>query len=472
MPDYDVIVLGGGSAGTTAGRSASLAGARTAVINDGELGGLCILRGCMPTKTLLQSAHAVHEATHAGSLGVRLEGRMVPEFGRIMARKDALVERFKRAKIESIESQDYDVLPGRAAFAPGGGVDLDGRVLKARGYVIATGSVPRVPLVEGLDRVPYLTSDDVMRLDAPPASMVVCGAGAIGLELAQFFARIGTEVLLIGRAPLLSRYDCETGDELARVLDHEPGLEVAIPAKMLKVEPDGSGIRVRYEAGGGTREHRADALLLAKGRRAALDDLGLDHVGLAPDLSGALSCDENMRTSNPEVFVSGDATGVHQILHLANQEGAVAGHNAAGGSPARTMDYRLKMSVIFTDPPFAHVGMVEDEIEAERAAGRDVVEGRAAFPKTGRAITMGTEHGLWKLWVDRGSCEVLGSAILGPRADDLVHLISQMMYYGGTVNDIAKLPWYHPTLSEVMINLGLDLAGKIASCATLLEPPA
>ena len=133
MSDFDVIVIGGGSAGSSAASAAAGAGARTLMLNDGELGGLCILRGCMPTKTLLQSAHAVHEATHAGSLGVRLEGRMVPEFGRIMARKDALVERFKRAKIESIESQDYDVLPGRAAIPPAGGVDLDGRVVKARG---------------------------------------------------------------------------------------------------------------------------------------------------------------------------------------------------------------------------------------------------------------------------------------------------------------------------------------------------
>ena len=469
--DYDVIVLGGGSAGAAAGRAASLAGARTAVINDGELGGLCILRGCMPTKTMLQSAHIVHEATHAEPLGVRLEGRMVPEFGRIMARKDALVERFKRAKIASIESQDYDVLDGRAVFAAGGGVSLAGQTLKARGYVIATGSVPRVPPLPGLDTGPYLTSDDVMRLESPPASMVICGAGAVGLELAQFFARVGTEVLLVARTPLLSRYDRESGEELTRVLGDEPRIDLAIPGELIDVGPDGSGVRVRYESAGRVEECKVDALLIAKGRRAALDDLGLEHVGLSPD-DGALSHDARMQTSNPEVFVSGDATGVHQILHLANQEGAIAGHNAAGGEPPRTIDYRLKMSVTFTDPPFAHVGMTEHEVEAERAAGREILEGRASFPKTGRAITMGARHGLWKLWVDRGSCEVLGSVILGPRADDLVHLVSQMMYYRGTVNDIAKLPWYHPTLSEVMITLGRDLAGKFDSCELPTEPPA
>jgi pyruvate/2-oxoglutarate dehydrogenase complex dihydrolipoamide dehydrogenase (E3) component len=471
MPDYDVIVLGGGSAGTSAGRAAAMAGARTAVVNDGELGGLCILRGCMPTKAMLASAHVAHEARHTEPFGVDLQGQVVPRFDRIMARKDRLVERFKRAKVASVEAQEFDLLPGRASFEPGGGVAVNGRVLTARRYVIATGSVPQVPSIPGLNDVPFLTSDDVMKLTSPPASLVVYGAGPIGLELAQFFARIGVEVLLVVRSPLLHHYDLECGAELAGALSSEPNLELAVPATIDEVERIGSRVRVRIESEGRIREHRADALLMATGRRAALDGMGLEHVGLDPR-GDHLSHDAAMRTENPDVFVAGDATGAFQILHLANQEGTVAGHNAAGVSPERTMDYRLKMSVVFTDPPFAHVGLTETEVEDERAGGREVCTSTVAFPKTGRAITMEVEQGLWKLVIDRASCEILGSAILGPRADDLIHLISLMMHYRGTVHDIPRLPWYHPTLSEVMINLGRDLAGRTGGCERPPAPPA
>jgi pyruvate/2-oxoglutarate dehydrogenase complex dihydrolipoamide dehydrogenase (E3) component len=172
-----------------------------------------------------------------------------------------------------------------------------------------------------------------------------------------------------------------------------------------------------------------------------------------------------MRTANPEVYVAGDATGRHQILHLANQEGTVAGHNAAGTAPERSMDYRLKMSVIFTDPPFAQVGLTGAEAAAR---GDEVLAGRARFPETGRAITMGVEHGLWKVFAERETGELLGSVLLGPRADDLVHLISLVMLYRGRVPDLVGAPWYHPTLSEVMLNLVRDLAAQVGGCRETL----
>jgi pyruvate/2-oxoglutarate dehydrogenase complex dihydrolipoamide dehydrogenase (E3) component len=471
MPDYDVIVLGGGSAGTAAGRAAAMAGARTAVVNDGELGGLCILRGCMPTKAMLASAHVLHEAGRTEPFGVDLEGRLVPRFDRIMTRKDRLVERFQRAKIESIEAQDYELLSGRASFRPGGGVRVGDRVLTARRYVIATGSVPQVPPIPGLDRVPYLTSDDVMTLVRPPASLVVYGGGPTGLELAQFFARIGTRVLVVVRSPLLHHLDPDSGRELARVLRDEPNLELAEPSTIVEAVRGGSGIRVRIETAGERSDREADALLIATGRRAALDHLGLEHIGLRLE-RGLLAHDATMRTENPDILVAGDATGAFQILHLANQEGTVAGHNAAGACPGRVMDYRLKMIVMFTDPPFAHVGLTEAEVEAERAVGREIVTSTVAFPSTGRAITMEVEHGHWRLVADRTTGEVLGSTILGPRADDLIHLVSVMMYHRGTVHDVPELPWYHPTLSEVMINLARDFAAKTDRRERPAAPPA
>jgi pyruvate/2-oxoglutarate dehydrogenase complex dihydrolipoamide dehydrogenase (E3) component len=212
-------------------------------------------------------------------------------------------------------------------------------------------------------------------------------------------------------------------------------------------------------------------LLLATGRRPAVDGLGLEHVGLTVSHE-RLSHDASMRTAHPRIYVAGDTTGSYQILHLANEEGRIAGHNAAGGDPPQAIDYRLRMSVTFTDPPMAQIGLSTPEVEAQRKQGREIVEAAARFPETGRAITMGVEHGLWKLFVDAADCRPVGSVILGPRAADLIHLVSMMMYYGGRFDDVARLPWYHPTLSEVMINLQRDLAGRLSGCERAVPPPA
>ena len=453
MAKYDVIVLGGGSAGSRAAKAASLAGARTAMINDGELGGLCILRGCMPTKTMLASAHAIHEAEHMDPLGARLEGRVVVDFSRIMQRKDQLVKRFQNAKIGSIESADYEVLQGRGRFVEGPAIELDGRRLEARAYVLATGSAPTVLSIPGIEDVPLLTSDDVMKLTEPPRSLIVQGAGPIGLEFGQFFARIGSEVVLVNRSTLCSKYDAEAGTELQAALEQEPRFRLLTPAIIERLRPEGSGLIATIRTDEGTQEHRADALLMAAGRHAMLDGLGLEEIGLQPS-NGLLAHDETMQTEIPQVYVAGDATGAYQVLHTSNQEGLVAGHNAAGGSPARKIDYRLKMQVVFTDPPYASVGPTPEEAEQ---AGRDVVIGRAKLAQTGRAITMGVEHGLWRLYACRSSGEILGASLLGPRADDVIHQVAIMMHFGAKVEQIAEMPWYHPTLSEVMLDLVRDI---------------
>jgi pyruvate/2-oxoglutarate dehydrogenase complex dihydrolipoamide dehydrogenase (E3) component len=464
MHDFDVIVLGGGSAGTSAAAAATKAGARTAMINDGELGGLCILRGCMPTKAMLATAHAIHEVNHLDVLGARLEGRVVPDFRRIMERKQQKVLRFQRAKIMGIEAQDYEVIFGRGRFEPGGGIRVDGRLLRAASYVVATGSVPMTLPIPGIERVPVWTSDDVMRLETQPRALLVQGVGPIGLELAQFFARIGTKTLLVGRSPLLHRSDLDCGRELYLALEREPRLDLAVPGQIEELRPTDQGLIARVRSGERIREFEADAMLMAIGRRAALDDLGLEHVGLEPTTSG-LDHDASMRSANPQVYIAGDATGSYQILHLANQEGTVAGRNAAGADPRLEMDYRLKMAVIFTDPPFAWVGASEAEA---RAAAGEIIVGCASFPETGRAITMEVEHGLWKVFADPRDGNVLGSVILGPRADDLIHIISVIMHNRMKINEICELPWYHPTLSEVMLTLGRDMAHQLHR--TILPP--
>jgi pyruvate/2-oxoglutarate dehydrogenase complex dihydrolipoamide dehydrogenase (E3) component len=465
--DYDVIVLGGGSAGTSAAAAAGAAGARVAMVNDGELGGLCILRGCMPTKTMLHSSHLLHEMKHAEPAGVFARETGF-DFGRIMERKNQKVKRFQAAKIRAVESSDYEVLEGRGSFVDHETVAVGDRTFRANGYVIATGSAPSVPPIPGIQDVPYLTSDDVMRLAEPPESIVVQGAGPIGLELGQFLARLGVKVLLVNRSKVLSKIDRDCSEEMTRVFEDEPDFDLVAPGKVTRVSGNGAGLLFEISAERGPFRHRAGALLLATGRDPAVSGLGLERAGVETD-GARVRHDAGMRTTNPRIYVAGDATGLYQVLHLANQEGRVAGHNAAGAHPAKTIDYRLKMAAIFTDPPFATVGMTEEEA---RAAGLDCVTAVKRFPQQGRAITMEVKHGLVKVIARCGSGEILGSQILGPRADDLIHVLSAIMYYRGSARDICGMPWYHPTLAEALIEIGRDLAARFEACEPPVTPPA
>jgi len=458
MDDFDVLILGGGSAGTAAAKAAVECGAKTAMINDGELGGLCILRGCMPTKAMLASAHAMHAASVTEPFGVVNPGPVSADFTSIMDRKDRMVARFKKAKVSGIESQDYQVIDARGKFHPDGGLQVGETRMHARRYVLAVGSKPTFITIPGMEHVEILTSDDVMKMRRQPESLVVQGAGPIAIEMALFFARIGTRVMLVNRSRCLKFHDPDIGDEMKKALQSEPNLQVAAPGRIRSIEPDGEAGLFTIESDEGQSTFRSSFLLMAVGREAAVDGLNLADAGIRTE-RGRVVHDLAMQTTNPDVYVAGDASGDHQILHIANQEGAVAGANAAAGSTDHRMDYRLKMSVIFSDPPLAAVGMIGKELEKNRSR---FVSGSAHFPQTGRAITMGAEHGIWRLYADAATGEILGSVILGPNADDLIHIISTMMHYHGTVRDIMdRKPWYHPTQSEVIMNLAREIIPRL-----------
>jgi len=451
--DYDVVVVGGGTAGSMAARTAAAAGARTVMFNSGELGGLCILRGCMPSKTMLHAAHLLHEAAHHHTPGVG-HADLGSDFAAVMANKDAKVQRFKRAKVREIEQGGYDVVNAEARFAGPDAVEAAGRLYRfSKGAVIASGSTHAVPPIEGLDEVPYLTSDDVMRLRARPRTLLTLGVGAVGLEMSFFFARLGTAVELISRRPVFQDVAPEIESEMVAVLRAEPNLTHHPCTRPLRLSREGGGILFEYESETGAQQLRAEQLLLAVGRRANVDGLGLHAAGVQVE-DRRVVCDESLRTTNPRIFVAGDATNERLLLHVANWEGKVGGLGAAQVAGEHRVERRLHLEVVFTDPAMAALGMNRAQAEA---AGHDTVVAMARFPETGRAIAMDVQHGLWLLVADRSSGEILGSQILGPRADDLIHVIAGVMFYRGTARDLLAMPWYHPTLSEVLPVLARDI---------------
>ncbi|TDI44380.1 MAG: FAD-dependent oxidoreductase [Acidobacteria bacterium] len=451
--EYEVIVIGGGSAGSMAASTAAAAGARTVMFNEGELGGLCILRGCMPTKTMLHAAHLVHEAANHHTPGVG-RAELDLDFRQIMANKDAKVARFKRAKVEGIESGGYQVVGARARFTGPETVEAGGTTYRfTRGAVVASGSVPSLPPLPGLEHVPHIDSDAVMRLAERPGSLITVGVGAIGMEMSFFFARMGTRVEVVSRRPVFQDAGPGIANEMRAVLAAEPNLTHHLYERPLSLAGDDSSVTFRFMGENGEKEVEGDRLLLATGRRANVEGLGLEAAGIQIE-RGRIVCDEEMRTTNPHVFVAGDASGERLILHVANWEGKAAGLGAARVAGSHPVERRLRLEIVFTDPPLAMLGMNREQAAS---AGHDVVEATARFPQTGRAITMDVQHGIWVLQADRSSGEVLGCQILGPRADDLVHIVSGVMYYRGTVNDLLQMPWYHPTLSEVLMELARSI---------------
>lgn len=456
MQDFDVLVLGGGTAGTAAAKAAVQAGARTAMFNDGELGGLCILRGCMPTKTMLHAAHLRHEAEHHRTPGIA-HAPLAADFAAVMANKDQKVARFKRAKISGIDSGGYEVIDARARFSGPDTVEAAGMNYRfTKGAVIAVGSVVTEPPIPGLADVPYWTSDDIMALSECPESVAVIGSGAIGLELAQFLARMGTRVELISRRPVFQDWGESIVQEMSNALAEEPSFTNHAPGTPLAVSKTDNGIAVKIETESGAKTIQAQHLLLAAGRRAAVDDLDLELAGV--EMAGRrIQAGPDMRTTNPNIYVAGDATGERLLLHVANWEGTAAGQGAAGVAGVEPVERRLHMSVVFTDPPLASVGMTEAEAKAD---GIEAISAEAPFAQTGRAITMDVAHGVMRLVATADRGEILGAQILGPRADDIIHAVSTVMYYRGTAKDMLAMPWYHPTLSEVLLGLAREIHGK------------
>lgn len=459
MEEVDLLVVGCGTAGSRAAATAHAGGARVLAVEADRIGGLCILRGCMPTKTLLETAHRLHEIGQAERFGiVDATGRL--DFAAMMERMRALVERFRRAKEAGVRSVGYEVRFARPRFVAPDRALVGGVEVCARTILLSAGSTtvePPVPVAAG---APVVDSDAMFELTAPPRRAVVLGAGPVGLEFAQWLARVGAEVTLVNRSPLLRRKDLECGEELRRALSEE--FTIQAPAKLLAIERGDGGALVRFETPDGVeRTARGDFVLNALGRRPAYERIeGLDALGIReppPEVGADLRV-----TGLPHVFAAGDMTGRRLILHDANVEGALVGRNVLrllrGERELETLDPGFPpVEVVFTDPPFASAGLGPVELQAR---GIEYATAVKRFPEQGRGIVMGVRHGFLRLSAAPDG-RLLGCQILGPRADDLIHAAAAALAFGATAEDLARrVPWYHPTLSEAFLETARELAGR------------
>jgi pyruvate/2-oxoglutarate dehydrogenase complex dihydrolipoamide dehydrogenase (E3) component len=478
--DFDVAVIGGGSGGYAAARTAAGAGLKTAVIEGGrEVGGLCILRGCMPTKAFLYAAEVKHLAEHAETWGLRA-GKVSFDFAGVMARKNAMIKDFADFRVQQLNSRKFKFIRANAKFLDAHTVELDspcssGResapsssnknqsrltsaaTLTARHFVIATGSSVAPPPLPQLNDVGFITSDDAVSLKKLPKSLIILGGGAIACEFAQFFARFGVEVTLIQRSGhVLKEFDADAGIEIEKVFRRE-GIRVFTGTKLLDAKRKGKLKTVSFEQSGKTVSVSAGEIMIALGRVPNTASLSLEHAGVKTE-SDRVVANGKMQTSAPHIYTAGDCTGPHEIVHLAVTQGEIAAHNIANPKSPRRMDYRLLISVVFTEPQVAFVGLTEKEATAR---GIKFIAASHPFNDHGKSLIMEAKDGFVKLLARPKTGEILGGECVGPVGGELIHETVAAMAKRMTVHELAALPHYHPTLAEIWTYPAEELAAKI-----------
>jgi dihydrolipoamide dehydrogenase len=467
-PEFDVVVIGGGSAGYGAARTAAGLGVRTAVIEGGsEVGGLCLLRGCMPSKTFLESSHRWHDIKRAREFGLVAKAVEV-DMECVQARKKMLVGKFAAYRRKQLRQGKFTFLRGQASFLDAQTLLLErGRkqeLVTGATFILATGSViTRVP-VPGLWEAGCLTSDSALELERVPKRLAVLGGGVIAVELGQFFARVGAQTTILQRSRRIIRnYDADVSRELERALKAE-GIDVRTGVKLLEVRASGKGKgkKIIFQRGSRHEEIVVDEILYALGRKPAVDGLKLENAGIVLK-DGKLVTDETMTTDAPHIFAAGDVVGMHEVVHIAIQQGEIAARNAVdhvrGDHVVREkVDYRLKALVTFTDPEVASVGLTEEEADARGIA---FVSASYPFNDHGKAMIGGYEFGFVKLLAEKSRGEIIGAEIIGPHASDLIHELIAVMRYRGTAEDLAAMPHYHPTLAEIITYPAEELVEKL-----------
>lgn len=457
--DFDVAIIGGGSAGYAAARTAGDAGLKTMLIEGGqEVGGLCILRGCMPTKALLQCSDVIHAVKSAPVFGVH-PSAVAFDFEAVMARKHRLIADFADYRRQQLAKGRFEFVRASARFVDPHTLQVGARTVTARHFIVCTGSVIAPNPVPGLEAAGYITSDDALALRRLPKSLIVLGGGAVAIEFAQFFVRFGVNVTLIQRSEqILREFDPDATAVVEAVLRRE-GIALFTGTRLTEAFHNGDQKGVVFEHQGKSVRIEADEILFALGRVPNTEPLRLETARVSIE-QGRILTNPAMQTSATHIYAAGDCTGRYEIVHLAVQEGEVAAHNIAHPSQPREMDYRLLTTVVFSDPHLAAVGLTEKAAKLRRVP---YLAASYPFADHGKSLIMEALDGFVKLLADPETGEIIGGTVVGPHGGELIHEIIAAMAKRMTVHELAVMPHYHPTLAEIWTYPAEELASKVSA---------
>lgn len=475
---FDLVIIGGGGAAFAAATKAADLGKRALMVNSGlPLGGTCVNVGCMPSKHLLTVGDEFYYPQHPRFRALAVGDSAAFDFRTAIQEKDAVVATARERSYLNVLEAMETVTPveGSGRFSGPRQIEVNGETYEAEKLLIATGSSTKPLPISGLDAAGWLNNATAMQLDHLPQSMVVIGAGPLGLEFAQMFAHFGTRVTVVEATDqILPRHEHEVAEELQRCLEAE-GIEFRVGVTIDRVERHDGHKVVFVRAGQGARRRRsltttveevaAEEVLLAAGIKANTEDLDLERAGVKVGANGFIQVDQHYRTDNPDVFAAGDCVGKMPLETVAAKEGALAAENALTGS-ARTLNYDHVPHAVFTNPQVASVGVTEAEEMRRLGTCSCRTISMDAVPK---ALTINEDRGLFKMVVHTQTSQVLGVHIVAPHAADLIHEAALAVKFGLTVNDIIDTIHVFPTLSEGIKRVAQSFTRDVINMSCCVE---
>jgi pyruvate/2-oxoglutarate dehydrogenase complex dihydrolipoamide dehydrogenase (E3) component len=451
---YDAIVIGTGQSGPSLAARLTQEGLKTAIIERKLFGGTCVNVGCIPTKTLVASARAAYIARRGADFGVMIDGSVRVDMQRVKARKDEVVAGSNQGIANWLKNMDnLTVYEGHGRFEGPRTVSVNGQTLEGERIFINVGARAFVPDIPGLKDVPYLTNSSMMEVDFLPEHLIVIGGSYIGLEFGQMYRRFGSRVTVIEKGDrLIARDDEDVSAAVKEILEKE-GIEVRLNSECMSAAKHSQGVAVQVDCDSGVPEVQGSHLLLAVGRQPNTHDLGLDRAGIETDERRYIKVDDELRTNMPHVWATGDVNGRGAFTHTSYNDYEIVVANLFDNDRRRVSD-RITAYALYIDPPLGRAGMTEREVRASR---QRALIGKMMMTRVGRARERSETDGFMKLLVDRETKQILGAALLGIEADEVIHSILDVMYAGAPYTTIQRAMHIHPTVSEMIPSLLEDL---------------
>jgi len=456
MAQYDIAILGGGPGGYVAAIRAAQKGAKTVLVEEDRLGGVCLNVGCIPTKTLLRSAQVYQQTVRAAEFGVVVEGNVKVDWTAVLSRKDRVVKQLTDGVSQLLEHNGVTVINGRGAVKDKHTIEVAGDTITADNLIIATGSRPTMLPIPGLAEAyasgAVVDSTGALSLTKIPERFIVVGGGVIGIEFAALFRALGSEVVVLEKFSILNGLDREVQGAMRRILKRE-GVQIFEDADVQRID----GAAVTAKVGDEVHRFAGDVVLVSLGRTPNTD--AVQNLNLEMEGRG-IKTDRQMRTSVPGVYAIGDVNGKQMLAHTASAEGIAAVENILGGSAS--VDYRRIPACVYSFPEIAAVGLTEEQAREE---GYDVQTGTFPFAANGKALAEGERDGFVKVVADKRYGEILGVHIVGPHATDLIAEAANALQLEATLSDLAHTVHPHPTLSEVLMeaaHVGLGMPIHVA----------
>ena len=446
MKQFDAIIIGTGQAGPPLAARFAGAGKTVAIIERGKFGGTCVNTGCTPTKTLVASAYAIHVARRGTEYGFSI-GDMRVDIARVKARKDAASTTSSKGVEEWLRgTNNCTVIRGQARFQSSNTVVVGDEALQAERIFINVGGRARIPEMPGIRDVPFLTNSSIMDINFLPQHLIIVGGSYVGLEFAQIYRRLGSEVTIVEMGPrLIGREDEDISQAVLEILKAE-GINIRLNAKCISLEKRDGGVAVGLTCEEGPPEVVGTDVLLAVGRIPNTGDLGLDQAGVATDQHGYITVDDQLQTNVPGIWALGDCNGRGAFTHTAYNDYEIVADNLLNADHRRVSD-RIQAYALYIDPPLGRCGMTDVDV---RKSGRRALVAKYPMSQVGRASEKGETQGFIKICADTETKQILGAAILGVGGDEVIHVLLDVMYTRAPYTVIQRAMNIHPTVAEYL----------------------